>query len=499
MHLTRASSRPSAPALVGALLVALAALLAHGPALAQQRARAIVLSFEGWRAEQARTAVADALSQEYELVTEDQAINAAAQIAADVSTPEGMAAVVQHLGIELVVGGSVSGTGRRSSTSIFVLDRNGNEIGSGTGPGPTGRAAAGPIGAAALQACATAMATLHPPQPVEPVMTPEETPPEEDPGRSLEEIENERPGESRGQRGGDRRRDDDEGGGGPTARWNQPVFRGALMLDIRNRAAVLTPTNADPRCGGAGCASPGNFADFYPQLGLMLETRPLAQQDDALRGLYARLDLGFSAGISYFADNALLYPLQAFNVEVNVGYAGTIAEVVELIGSIGFGYDMVQLTSPWTVEPAEPTSDRDLPSTAYPYLPILAGGRVRLLPSSVEGVDLHLEAMAGPRILFGGGEISQTAAESAYFDPRSGTACGNGVGSCDGDFGGVSGVGINFFAGLGVIIDPGITAALRFQYVNYFMSFAEGSGTRQMTSGIDESLHIQILAGYSYR
>jgi hypothetical protein len=485
MKATRASSRTSASVLVVATLVALAALLSHGPASAQQRARAIVLSFEGWRAEQARTAVADALGQEYELVSEDQAINAAAQIAADVSTPEGMAAVVQHLGIELVVGGSVSGTGRRSSTTIFVLDRNGNEIGGATAPGPTGRAAAQPIGAAALQACATAMMTLHPPQPVQPVEPgPGEGEPEEDPGRSLEDIENERPGEARGQRGGDRRRDDEEGGGEGSARWNQPVFRGMLMLDIRNRAAVMSPGPA------------ANYADFFPQLGLSLETRPLAQQDDALRGLYARLDMWFSAGITYFSVNDFdPLPLQIFGVEVDVGYAGTIAEAVELIGTVGFGYDMFQLTPPSSY------SDGDLPSTAYPYLPIMVGGRVRLLPSSISGADLHIEAMVGPRIVLGAGELAQTAAESAYFDPRTGLNCGTGSGiaMCDGDFGSVGGAAVNFQAGLGLIIDPGITAALRFQYVNYFLGFSNGLGSRVQNSGIDESLHIQILLGYSYR
>ncbi len=488
MTALRALSRRAASFLaLGTLfpLVAAAAVLAwSGGAHAQQRTRAIVLSFEGWRAEQARTAVADAMSQEYELISEDDAINAAAQIAVDVSTPEGMAAVVQHLGIELVVGGSVSGTGRRSTTTIFVLDRNGNEIGSGSAPGPTGRTAVGPIGAAALQACATAMVTLHPPQPVEPVQPVEgEGQEEEDEGRSLEDIENERAGESRGQRGGDRRRDEDEGGGGGNPRWAQPVFRGMFMLDIRNRAAVLTPGPA------------ANFADFFPQLGLALETRPFAQQDDALRGLYARLGLSFSAGINYYAANPALldaYPLQTFGIEVAVGYAGTLAEMVELIASIGFGFDSYALNPPDVIW------DSDLPSSGYPYLPILAGGRVRLLPASISGADLHLEAMVGPRILFGAGELAGTIETSAYFDPRTGAACAGVSAACSGDYGVASGVGVNFYAGLGLILDPGITAALRFQYVNYFLGFAEGTGTRAQSSGIDESLHIQILLGYSY-
>jgi hypothetical protein len=63
----------------------------------------------------------------------------------------------------------------------------------------------------------------------------------------------------------------------------------------------------------------------------------------------------------------------------------------------------------------------------------------------------------------------------------------------------VSGAGINFHAGLGLIIDPGFSAALRFQYTNYFLGFSQGTGTRGAISGNDESLHIQIMLGWSVR
>lgn len=510
MNAHRAPSTVSRLAATARFVLALACLALPSVALtsgalpstaeAQQRSRAIVLSFEGWHADQARAAVVEALATQYDLVSEEQAINAAAQIAVDVSTPEGMAAVVQHLGIELVVGGSVAGTGRRSSTTIFVLDRNGNEIGNGQAPGPTGRAATGPIGQAALGACATAMNVLHPPQPVvvEEMPPPqEETPPppqeEQPPMRSLEEIENEVPGQARGQGGS---RDDgfrDEGPSEPgDGRWNQPIFRGLLQADLRNRSASVIP--ADPTA-----VIPVNLADFYPQWGVDLELRPMANNDDALRGLYARVATWFSIGINYFTffePEAL--PLQVFGIEVDVGYAATIAEAVELIGSIGFGYDSYSLRL------AQRIHESDFPSTSYPYLPINLGGRVRLLPSSVQGVDLHLEAMAGPRILFGGGQLAGTSGSedgetAAYYANRTGEDC-RGLGStCNGDFGSVSGVGINFYAGLGLIIDPGFSAALRFQYTNYFLGFSDGTGTRGAVSGNDESLHIQIMLGWSIR
>lgn len=497
--------RLSAVSLVRSLALVLAASLCAtvlagafaSHASAQARARAIVLSFEGWHADQARTAVADALSTQFELVSEEQAINAAAQIAVDVSTPEGMAAVVGHLGIELVVGGSVAGTGRRSSTTIFVLDRNGNEIGNATAPGPTGRAAVQPIGQAALTAAGNAMLVLHPPQPVmvpEDVPPQEETPPpqeEEPPMRTMEDIENERPGQARGQGGGGRGQEPERPSEPGDGRWNQPIFRGLLQMDLRNRAASVIPF--DERN-----VVQTNDAGFYPQWGVELELRPLAGNDDALRGLYARVAAAFSIGINYFSWSDEELPLQTFGIEVDIGYAGTIAEAVELIGSIGFGYDMYALTL------AQNIVENDFPTAAYPYLPITAGGRVRLLPSSVEGVDLHLEAMVGPRVVFGGGQLAGTVDSEdgetmAYFAPRAGAACGNPGLTCNGDFGGVSGAAINFYAGLGLIIDPGFSAAVRFQYTNYFLGFSEGTGTRGAISGSDESLHIQIMAGWSIR
>ena len=499
-------SRLAAHARVALAIVSLAlpgAALTNGAtpssAEAQQRSRAIVLSFEGWHADQARAAVVEALATQYDLVSEEQAINAAAQIAVDVSTPEGMAAVVQHLGIELVVGGSVAGTGRRSSTTIFVLDRNGNEIGNGQAPGPTGRAATGPIGQAALGACATAMNVLHPPQPVvveetQPPPEEEQPPPreEEPPMRSMDEIENEVAGESRGQGGSGRSYEDDRPSEPGDGRWNQPVFRGLLQMDLRNRSASVIPADTT-------AVIPANLADFYPQWGVELELRPLANSDDALRGLYARLATSFSIGINYFTFfEPEAVPLQTFGIEVDVGYAFTIAEVFELIGSLGFGFDS------YSLQLAQRIHESDFPSTAYPYLPINVGGRVRLLPSSISGVDLHLEAMVGPRIPFGGGMLAGTSASedgetAAYFANRSNEDC-RGLGTtCTGDFGSVSGAGINFYAGLGLIIDPGFSAAVRFQYTNYFLGFSDGTGSRGAISGNDESLHIQIMLGWSIR
>lgn len=436
--------------------------------------RVIVLSFEGWHADEAREAVAEALATDYTVVAEADAITAADEIGVDVGTPEGMAAVVQHLRIDLVVGGSIAGTGRRSTLTLFVLDANGNELSNAEVPGPSRAAAMGPIGQAAIESCAIAYQAL--PHAAEPEAEPE---PEDPEGRSLEDLEHERPGERPGWGDPDHHEETSTEG-----RWNQPIISASLTGDIGSRSASLNP---GPASTVYGFGSIG-------RLGINVDVRPLAQSNDALRGLYAHLDLGFSLGTLYLpadeAEDAL--PAQTFSLEVAVGYAFTIAEAVELIGSVGFGYDTFSQTAP------ERVFNLDFPSTAYPYLPITVGGRVRLLPSSMTGFDLHLEAAVGPRILFGGGELA--AIDGPYFPATGGTSCGIPNRDLDcGNFGNVGGVGVNFYAGLGFIIDPGITLGLRFQYVGYFLGFSNGEGSRAQESGTDENMRLQLMAGYSFR
>ena len=437
--------------------------------------RVIVLSFEGWHADEARGAVADALTANYTVVPEADAITAADEIGVDVGTPEGMASVVRHLRIDLVVGGSVTGTGRRSELMLFVLDANGNDLASTTVPGPSRRSALAPIGQAAIDTCATAYQAI----PRGPVAEPEPEP--EDPeGRSLADLEHERPGERPG--AGDERESVNP------ERWNQPVFSASLVGDVGSRSATLVgPTSSD------------TFTDYgfgsVGRLGLSIDARPFAQSNDATRGLYAHLDLGFSLGATYLPQDIdePARPAQQFGIEIDVGYALTIAEAVELIGSIGFGYDS------FSQEVPESVRNEDLPSTAYPYLPITVGGRVRLLPASITGFDLHLEVAVGPRILFGGGELA--AVEGPYFPPADGGfACSSSSRVLDcGNFGNVGGVGVNFYAGLSLIIDPGVTLGVRYQYVGYFLGFSEGAGDRAKESGTDEYMRLQFLAGWSFR
>lgn len=432
------------------------------------RTRAIVLSFEGWHAEQARSAAVDGLSAAYDLITEQTAIDTAGSMGVDPATPEGMGAVVAQLHIELVVGGTVAGTGRTAETTVWVTDTQGNQLATRTVRGPgTGRRGGTEIGNSALEACAEAVMQLHPvgpqaqpePQPEPVVVGPTPEPePEADPSY---DIENEVAGESRGQRQDRERRarggSSSDGGGPPASgRWNQPVFRGLIGVDVRNRTASATPNPEINRFD----------ADFAPAIQLMLETRPFAQQDDGLRGLYAYTWMEFSAGLSYFPDAFTdeTATMTLYGFDVGVGYAGTLAEIFELVGTIGFGIDGVSLGD--LDRAAQPAH---YPSVMIQYLRPGIQARVRLVPDF-----LILEGTFGGRILVGAGDLNT--------------------------FGAPGGGGIDWSIGLAGIIDPGFTWQLRFGYSGNYITYGDpGDGAPFLDSGVEEAWRILIGIGWAFR
>ncbi len=440
------------------------------------RTRAIILSFEGWNAEAARAAIESGLNAAYDMISEQQAVDTAMQIGVDPSTPEGLGAVVARLHIQLVIGGSVSGTGRRAQTTIWVTDTQGNQLATRTAGSPSGRGFEGELTTAALQACGEAVVQLPShsapgpgpgprPEPdpetgavVDTTPPPDEPPPEPayDPDY---DIENEVAGRPRGQHAGSGARRTSGGGGGGSAtepgRWNQPIFRALIGVDIRNLSATTS--------GGTG----GNpsFVDnlpvpFGPLIALWLEARPFAQSSDALRGIYGYLNTEFSAGQSYYrVDDTIADPQQRdlylYGLDFGVGYAGTIAERFELIGTVGAGMDGLGLADPVygpvtsgrcnTVSP--PTScaaTRDFPSFQAWYIRPEIQARVRL----VEDLLILEGAFAG-RIIVSYGDLANT------------------------DFGAPSGGGIDWSLGLAGIVDPGFTWRARFGYSGNYLSFSD--------------------------
>jgi hypothetical protein len=414
-------------AALAALAFVTALVRARAYAQVTSRPRTVVLRFEGWRADQARQATIDGLRSGYELLDEQTLIHTAARIAVDVSTPEGMAAVVEHLGVMLVVGGFIEGRGRGSTTTVWVMDARGNELSRRTTRGPVGRQTAGDISAAAAEAAAEAIALLTRPPPPEP------PPPEPEPAPPVHRMLRE-----------------DEPAPDVSGRWTQPWVRALVGLRIRNRTAAVSP---DARMNRFD-------ADFFPDIQLQVEVRPLARAEGAERGLYFALSGGFSVGLGYFRrppNDREAVPMQVYNFELDAGYGLVLAEVAEIVLSAGFAIDGFDLADPG------PT---DFVSARYSVLRPAIQGRFRLVP------DQLLLAEVG----FGGRIVLDTGALAAAYGPA-----------------GTGGGGIDFSLGLAGIVNPGFTWAIRFSYTAYFLSY---SGLVH-ESGTDEALQFWLMVGWA--
>lgn len=414
---------------LAAIVVAALSTLAAVPASAQGggRPRAVVLRFEGWRADQARRAALSGLEDGYELIGEDTLIDTAARIAVDVSTPEGMAAVVENLRVELVVGGFVEGTGRRATTTVWVMDVSGNELTRRTTSAPSGRSGTQDIAAAAAEAAAEAIAVLHRPAPEpEPVIAAE---PVVDPELDHEML-----------------REPDVSG-----RWNQPIVRALAGLRIRNRTASTSPSPEQNRFD----------ADFFPDIQLLVEVRPLAMAPGAERGLYLAASGGFSGGLNYIRRDGAERGMQLYNFGFDAGYGLVIEEMVELVLSAGFGVDGFELSE---AQVGGPTPD--FSSTVYTFIRPAVQGRFRILPPHL----LVAEIGFGGRIVVDSGPIQQLGPD------------------------GTSNGGFDLFVGLAGTVDPGFSWAARFAYTSYFLGF---SGSPAYASGTDEAVQIWLMVGWS--
>lgn len=487
-----------------AAFITLFSVLAPRAEAQTTRTRAIILSFEGWNAEPARAAIENGLNAAYDMISEQQAVDTAMQIGVDPSTPEGLGAVVARLHIQLVIGGSVAGHGARATTTVWVTDTQGNQLATRTAGAPTGRGFEGELTTAALQACAEAVAQLPAQTTTTTQRDPGPGPDTTDYGATTEEpapppepeydpsydIENEVAGRPRGQglrdhRGGG----DDHGGGEDSGRWNQPIFRALIGLDIRNMSASTS--------GGPGTNpsfEANRYAPFGAMLGLWLETRPFAQNDDATRGIYAYLNTEFSLGQSYYrVDDTIDAPQQRdlylYGLDFGAGYAGTIAEVFELIGTLGAGVDGIGLADPVyqsqvagctsaSPDPTRCAGTRDFPSVQAWYVRPEVQARIRLVRDL-----LILEGAFAGRIIVSFGDLANS------------------------DFGSPSGGGIDWSIGLAGIIDPGFTWRARFGYSANYVTFSAPSATFPgdlcsgwcRDSGTIEAWRITFGVGWAFR
>ena len=419
---------PSSFGRLGLLTVALAAALLPAAARAQPTPvpRVIVLRFEGWRASTAREAVVREIASYVELVDEEQAVFAARDIGVDVSTPEGMAQVVEHLGISLIIAGSVEGRGRRAETLIMVVDQAGDEIARQTGPSPLRPRDRPAIGQAAVQAVQDAQAELErrqqaasaPPEPIVPIEPVEPVDPEPEPGAE------------------------------PSG-WHPPLMTALVGLRLRNAGTYVRDVMSNQHFFAA---------DVYPEIDIDAIFRPFTAREDELRGLVFGLQGSFSVGIGYVRAAGDQASMTSFHFRGDVGYGFLFADLVELIAMVGFGLEGVQLENP-----------DGFPSTLYSFLRPGLMGRIR-----AAGDLLLIEAGFGGRIGLDAGELS-------------------------GAFGGLFYGGVDMFAGLAGIIEPGFSWAARFGYTYQVLTFdsttagAYGNGV----SGFDENIEARFLIGWS--
>lgn len=346
------------------LLPALATWAAAGAAHAQVP-RAIVLRFEGWRSSQARDAVVEALAPEVQMVTEDRAVSAAAEIGVDVSSPEGMASVVTHLGITLIVAGAVEGRGRGAETIVIVLDPTGNELARRSAPAPQRPSDRGEIGAAAVEALREAQSVLRrqsepepEPEPEVPVETPERPPSRHEPA--------------------------------PVG-W--PPRQVTILAGVRVRTIG---TYVDDTSGRVQFFA----ADAYPEIDLELSFRPWYDKADEVRGVFFGVQGGFSVGMAYIATPSNEERgMTSLRFRLDAGYAHVLGDIFELSGMVGFGLEGVQLDQP-----------EGFPSTLFSYLRPGIGMRVRAVPDL-----LIVEAGIGGRIGLDGGPLAAAYGPGFFF------------------------------------------------------------------------------------
>jgi len=329
--------------------------------------RAIVLRFEGGRrGDRAREAAVLELAPHVELVTEDHAIAAAEEMGVDVSSPGGMSEVVQELGVTLIVTGSVSGRRRDASTTIVVVNPDGDELARREGPEPRGAAAMAEIGRVAVEAVDAAVEALEErdraaraaatPDPVQQIVYDDE---------------------------GDE--DEDEEPGTPRTGWRHPLAVALVGTRLRTMGTYVDEEATNTQHFFA--------SDLYPEIELAVAFRPLTDAADELaRGLYIGAVGSFSVGLTYLdASSPDARAMTSFRFRADVGYGYTVADVFEISGVVGFGIEGVDFDAPTA-----------FPSTMFAYVRPAVVGRARLFE------DLFaLEFSVGGRIGVDGGALPE--------------------------------------------------------------------------------------------
>jgi hypothetical protein len=416
-------------------LACLATLLL--PAIAAAQTSVVVLEFGGGReGAQARRAVVAGLEGAYTLVPLDDVEEAARSGGLDLATPEGAGRAAESAGAALVVGGGLTGQGRRVRTTLVVRDIEGHELATRETGAPFGRPAQRALGEAALELVREAEAALA-------RLRSAQRGPAPDAGSDAAiapTVDAEPTTDTDAATGDD----------GDTVPGAVPFFRALVGVDLRTRVAEIATADRGSR---------GYDGGLYPEAMVALELRPLARAGGIASGLVLGLEGAHSVGLSSeVIGGSGTLSSSSLRAAGQVAWLFATRDAVFAAGPVlGGGYDAFTLAE-----------NAVFASSGYGYA--RAGVAARL---AIAGDALSLAVAAGYRLVFGVGELA--------------TAFG-----ADG-----SAWGFDARAELAGALGFGLSWAARFGYERYGLSFEGGAGTLgEGVDGSDAALRTQLLVGW---
>jgi len=231
------------------------------------------------------------------------------------------------------------------------------------------------------------------------------------------------------------------------------IISGWLGLNVRTRDARIDLMMPGERAYGA----------TYVELGLAAEGRPFAREAGLLRGIYANADFYHSVGLGSVSDDGVTEVSTNFmRLQIMAGYLAEVIPELEIGGGFGGGYEGYHF-GPNPI----------MPTVELGYLRPAARARIRFLQET-----FVLEVDFGYRGTLGVG------------------AAGDSFGQED-ETHGVD-VGLGLTGNLYALLDLGFTWAVRFFYVGYFTSYGGMANDVQGTSGAEQSVRFQLMAGWSW-
>lgn len=231
------------------------------------------------------------------------------------------------------------------------------------------------------------------------------------------------------------------------------IISGWLGFNVRTRDALIDLMMPGDRRYGA----------TYVELGLAAEGRPFAREAGLLRGIYANADFYHSVGLGSVSDDGMTEVSTNFvRFQIMAGYLAQVIPELEIGGGFGGGYDGYHF-GPNPI----------MPTVELGYLRPAARARIRFMRET-----FVLEVDLGYRGTLGVG------------------AAGDSFGQ-DNETHGVD-LGLGLTGNLYPLLDLGFTWAVRFFYVGYFTSYGGMANDVQGTSGAEQSVRFQIMAGWSW-